>query len=346
KTVFVFPGQGSQWDGMARDLLTTSPVFAHHLTQAADTIAQFTDWNLIDVLTGQPHTPPLDRVDVVQPALFAINTALARLWQHHNVHPDTVIGHSQGEIAAAHIAGALTLHDAAKIITLRSQAIHTHLAGTGGMASIPLPPDHTQTLLTDYDDLHIAAHNSPTNTVIAGNPHQLQTLVDQLNTRNIRARTIPVDYASHTPHVHTLKTTLTDLLHDITPQPTNTAFYSTLRGEHIHDTTELDATYWYDNLANPVQLHPTLNLLHHDHHTTYIEISPHPVLTHALTDTLPHHTLITETLRRDHGTLNRFHHSLAHLHTHGHPTTWHHPHPTTKPHHLPTYPFQHHRYWL
>ncbi|WP_159053276.1 acyltransferase domain-containing protein, partial [Streptomyces regalis] len=133
KVVFVFPGQGSQWDGMATHLLTTSPVFADHLTQAAHAIQQHTGWNLLDVLTNTPDAPPADRVDVIQPALFAVMTSLAKLWQHHDIHPDAVIGHSQGEIAAAYTAGALTLDDAAKIVTLRSKTL-LELAGTGGMA--------------------------------------------------------------------------------------------------------------------------------------------------------------------------------------------------------------------
>ncbi|WP_406100396.1 SDR family NAD(P)-dependent oxidoreductase [Streptomyces sp. NBC_01013] len=349
KTVFVFPGQGSQWEGMARELLATSPVFTEHLTAAAEALQPHTGWNLLDILHGKPDTPPIDRVDVIQPALFAVMTALARLWQHHGIHPDAVIGHSQGEIAAAHIAGALTLNDAAKIVALRSHTL-LQLAGTGAMASLPLTHQQTTTLLTPHPDLHIAAHNGPTTTVIAGNPHTLNTLITTLNNQNIRARTIPVDYASHTPHVQPLQNTLHTLLHDITPQPTTTTFYSTLHARPIN-TTELNGDYWYDNLSNPVQLHPTVEKLLEDGHTVFVEVSPHPVLTTALqdtADTTDTPTLITGTLRRNEGTLTRFHLSLAHLHTHGIPIDWTPtlptaPGPATD---LPTYPFQHRSYWL
>ncbi|WP_187285059.1 type I polyketide synthase, partial [Streptomyces sp. OR43] len=145
KTVFVFPGQGSQWEGMARELLATSPVFTEHLTAAAEALQPHTGWNLLDILHGLPDTPPIDRVDVIQPALFAVMTSLAKLWQHHGIHPDAVIGHSQGEIAAAHIAGALTLNDAAHITALRSHTL-LQLAGTGAMASLPLTHQQTTTL--------------------------------------------------------------------------------------------------------------------------------------------------------------------------------------------------------
>ncbi|WSQ48083.1 SDR family NAD(P)-dependent oxidoreductase [Streptomyces sp. NBC_01220] len=350
KTVFVFPGQGSQWEGMARELLATSPVFTEHLTAAAEALQPHTGWNLLDVLQGLPDTPPIDRVDVIQPALFAVMTSLAKLWQHHGIHPDAVIGHSQGEIAAAHIAGALTLNDAAQIAALRSHTL-LQLAGTGAMASLPLTHQQTTTLLTQHPDLHIAAHNGPTTTVIAGNPHTLNTLITTLNNQNIRARTIPVDYASHTPHVQPLQNTLHTLLHHITPQPTTTAFYSTLHARPI-DTTELTGDYWYENLSNPVQLHPTVQRLLEDGHSVFVEVSPHPVLTTALqdtADTTDTHTLITGTLRRNEGTLNRFHLSLAHLHTHGIPVDWTPAVPEAgdgAPHDLPTYPFQHRSYWL
>ncbi|MCK9926355.1 type I polyketide synthase [Frankia sp. Mgl5] len=179
KTVFVFPGQGTQWPAMARELLTTNPVFTHHIHACADALHPHTTWNLLDVLHQTPNAPTLDRVDVVQPTLFAVMTSLARLWQHHGIHPHAVIGHSQGEITAAHIADALTLTDAAKIVTLRAQALR-HLAGTGTMISIPLPAHQINTALAEWRGrLDIAAANGPTATVIsagvAGQPEVAQT---------------------------------------------------------------------------------------------------------------------------------------------------------------------------
>ncbi|MFV2180043.1 acyltransferase domain-containing protein, partial [Actinomadura sp. LOL_011] len=151
KTVFVFPGQGSQWPGMATELLTTNPTFRDHIHACEQALAPHVDWTLTDVLTGTEDAAPLDRADIVQPALFAVMTGLAHLWQTLGIQPDAVIGHSQGEIAAAYTAGALTLHDATRLIALRSRALTT-LAGTGTMAAIHTTPQHLTTLLTDLPD--------------------------------------------------------------------------------------------------------------------------------------------------------------------------------------------------
>ncbi|MBL7518180.1 type I polyketide synthase, partial [Frankia sp. CNm7] len=143
RTVFVFPGQGSQWAGMAVQLLERSPVFAERLGACEDALAPYVDWSLRQVLRGGAD---LERVDVVQPALWAVMVSLAALWRSHGVEPDAVIGHSQGEIAAACVAGALSLDDGARVVALRSQAIRD-IAGNGGMASVPLPADEVRARL-------------------------------------------------------------------------------------------------------------------------------------------------------------------------------------------------------
>nr|ACB46486.1 polyketide synthase [Actinomadura kijaniata] len=328
KTVFVFPGQGSQWAGMGLELMESSPVFAEHLRACDEALRPHTGWSLLDVLGDETA---LERVDVVQPALFSIMVSLARLWQHHGVHPDAVIGHSQGEIAAAHIAGALSLNDAAKIVALRSQAIHT-LTANGAMAAIPLPADQIPT----SDTISIAAINSPTTTIVSGDTDAVASLV----AAHPGAKTIPVDYASHSPHVQPLHDHLLDILSDITPTTPDIPIHSTV--SDITTNTPFDARYWYDNLRNTVQFHPTLTTLLHTGHTRFIEISAHPVLTTAIQDNPD--AIAIGTLRRNHGTPTQLLHALATAHTHGITTNPLHP---TNPHTpLPTYAFQHQRYWL
>ena len=177
KTVFVFPGQGSQWQGMALELVDSSPVFAGRLVDCERALAPFTDWSLLEVLRGVEGAPEFDRVDVVQPALWAVMVSLAALWRSVGIEPDAVVGHSQGEIAAAVVAGALSLEDAAKIVALRSKAI-VKLAGTGGMVSVALPADEVRELVSQWDGaIDVAAHNGPVSTVVSGDPEALAELV-------------------------------------------------------------------------------------------------------------------------------------------------------------------------
>ncbi|MFD5899804.1 SDR family NAD(P)-dependent oxidoreductase, partial [Streptomyces sp. NPDC060366] len=347
KTVFVFPGQGAQWPLMTADLLTTEPVYAQSIDACAKALAPYIDWSLRDVLTD-PAGELLERVDVVQPALFAVMVSLARLWEHHGTSADAVIGHSQGEIAAAHIAGALTLEDAAKIVALRSKAL-TSLTGRGTMASVTLPHEQVTEQIATFESLSVAVINSPTHTVISGTTEDIHTYLDHCQTNNVQTRLLPVDYASHSPHVETLEEHLLTVLADITPQAAQIPFHSTTHpAQAPTDTTTLNNTYWYDNLRQPVHFHTTLTHLNTTGHTTYIETSPHPTLTTPINQTNEETTdtplTTTGTLRRHQHGPTQFRLAQATLHTHNTPTTW--PTPTTQPTTLPTYAFQHHHYWL
>ncbi|MEV5068372.1 beta-ketoacyl synthase N-terminal-like domain-containing protein, partial [Streptomyces sp. NPDC053794] len=337
KTVFVFPGQGSQWPAMGQYLLAHEPVFADHIRACTEAFAPHTDWDLTRLLTDADATL-LERVDVVQPVLFAVMTGLAELWKHHGITPDAVIGHSQGEIAAAYAAGALSLDDAARTVILRAQAI-TALAGTGTMASIPLPADQVTPLL--QGDVHIAAANGPATTVVSGSVDAIDALVAVCEAREIRARKIPVDYASHCIHVEAIHQQILSALDGIQPQTTNIAFYSTVTGQPI-DTSNLTAEYWYTNLRNQVRFHETVELLHQDGYRHFIESSPHPVLTIGLEQTFEDRPAsVRPTLRRDHG--HRLFQALAEAYTRGLPVDW----PVGGERvALPTYSFQRRRHWL
>ncbi|MEY9911166.1 acyl transferase domain-containing protein/thioesterase domain-containing protein/acyl carrier protein [Catenulispora sp. MAP12-49] len=344
KTVFVFPGQGSQWVGMGLDLLQSSPVFAARITECDQALRQYTDWSLLDVLRGAADAPPLERVDVLQPTLFAVMVALANLWQASGIHPDAVVGHSQGEIAAAHIAGALNLDDATRIVALRAQALRT-LSGHGAMASISLSADATRELIAPWSkDLSIAALNGPATTVISGNTETVEHVLEHCETTGIHARRIDVDYASHSPHVETIREQILQSLAPISPRNAEIPWYSTMNGTWMKGI-EADAAYWYDNLRQPVAFHPAIRTLMNTSHTHYIETSPHPILTASITDTDPD-AIAIETLRRDHGDTTQLTTALAHLHIHGTPLDWRTLLTPGQPTNLPTYPFQHQNYWL
>ncbi|HEX4908335.1 MAG TPA: type I polyketide synthase, partial [Actinomycetes bacterium] len=343
KTVFVFPGQGGQWPGMGRDLAAASPVFAARLAECAAALAPFTDWSLIEVITGAPGAPALDRVDIVQPALWAVMVSLAAVWEAAGITPDAVAGHSQGEIAAAAVAGILTLPDAARIIALRSQAL-TALAGHGGMLSLAEPADRAAARITPWGQhLSLAAVNGPAATVISGDPAALDELAAACTADGIRTRPVPVDYASHSPQVTQLRTRILTDLAPITPAPARIPMISAMTGQWITGP-ELGPAYWYDSLRATVNFHHAIQALTAAGHTTYIETSPHPVLAPAIADQPGTPLTVTGTLRRDDGGPARLLASLAAAWTAGLPVTW----PALLPGHridLPTYPFQHQRYW-
>ncbi len=349
RTVFVFPGQGSQWPGMAVGLLDSTPEFAEALRACAAEVERHVPWRVEDVLRGAPGAPSLDRIEVLQPALFTVNVALARLWQHHGIHPDAVIGHSQGEIAAAHVAGALTLPDAARVVVVRSQLFADELTGHGAVASIQMSADDLAPLLDTYRGrLWIAGVNSPTAVTVAGDDDALDSLIDTLLARDVRARVIPSTVASHSPRVEPLRQRILDALDFVRPRPATIPHYSTALPDTLLAGTELTADYWYDNCRNPVNFAPTIHTLLNQGHHTYLEISTHPVLTAAIEQTAEAHgadVLALGTLRRGDGGPERLNTALAEAWTNGLPVTWPAPaHPRRVD--LPTYPFQRKRYWV
>nr|AKA59090.1 type-I PKS [Streptomyces sp. WAC2288] len=353
KTVFVFPGQGSQWIGMAGELAESAPVFAAKLAECEEALAEFTDWRLTDVLRGAPCAPTFDRVDVVQPALFAVMVALAALWEHCGVRPHAVIGHSQGEIAAAHIAGALTLRDAARVVCLRSQAL-TPLAGEGGMVSLMLAAEPAAELIAPYGTrLAVAAVNGPASVVVSGDEDAVDELLRDCQARDIRARRVPVTYASHCAHVDRIHDDLLTALGPITPRRPDIPLLSTVTGTWADGDNLVDAAYWFRNLRQPVMLDPAIRALLASGHRTFIEISPHPVLTVPVQETLDSadttagRLFVGGSLRRDDGGARRFTTSLAEAHVCGVDLDWTAVFGDTRPHRveLPTYAFQRRTFW-
>nr|WP_084960248.1 type I polyketide synthase [Thermoactinospora rubra] len=348
KTVFVFPGQGSQWSGMAAALLEESPVFASRLAECERALAPFVDWSVTDVLRCAPGAPPADRVDVVQPVLWAVMVSLAALWRSYGVEPDVVIGHSQGEIAAACVAGALSLQDAARVVALRSRAISEELDRDGGMLAVGLPAADVGRYLERWQGrISIAADNGAGSVVLAGEGAALDELRLELVAGDVRAKRVPVDYASHSAYVDALRERLLEDLRPITPKPAEIAMMSTVTGEWI-DGGAMDAGYWFDNLRHMVRFGPVVRELATTGHAAFVEVSPHPVLTMSIQETLAEldgAAVVVGTLRRDQGGLDRFATSMAELHVRGGTAGWSAFFPDARPVELPTYPFQRKRYW-
>ncbi|WP_434043626.1 MULTISPECIES: type I polyketide synthase [Sorangium] len=348
KTVFVFPGQGSQWAQMAQPLLETSELFRERIEACAHALAPHVDWSLLAVLRGEEGAPSLERVDVVQPVLFAVMVSLAALWRSMGVEPDAVVGHSQGEIAAACVAGALSLADAAKVVALRSRAL-ARLAGRGAMAVVELPAAELAERMKRWGErLSIAALNSPRSTVISGDPDAVDALLRELDSAEIFARKVRVDYASHCSHVEAIRHQLLAELAGIEPLPSTLPLYSTVSGDKL-DGVALDASYWYRNLRQTVRFSDATQRLVSAGHRFFVEVSPHPVLTFAVQDVLDAEGVpaaVVGSLRRGEGDLRRFLVSLSELFTRGLALDWSRVLPSGRRVSLPTYAFQRERYWL
>ncbi|MEV7045354.1 type I polyketide synthase, partial [Amycolatopsis sp. NPDC051061] len=338
KTAFVFPGQGAQWAGMAVGLLD-EPVFAARMAECETALESHVDWKLTDVLGD---ADALSRVDVVQPASWAVMVSLAALWQSAGVKPGAVVGHSQGEIAAACVAGALSLEDGARVVALRSRLIAEQLAGKGGMASVALSLEDATARLDDR--ISVAAVNGPGSVVLSGEPEALDELIETCAADGIRARRIPVDYASHSAHVEAIEDALRTALAPITPREAGIPLHSSVLGERI-DTSTMDAGYWYRNLRRTVLFDTAVRGLAEAGFTTFVEVSAHPVLAAAVEETLDE-PVVVGSLRRGEGGLPRFLTSLAELWSHGAPVEWAGLFPGARLVDLPTYPFQRERYWL
>ncbi|QUF05214.1 SDR family NAD(P)-dependent oxidoreductase [Actinosynnema pretiosum subsp. pretiosum] len=344
RTAFVFPGQGAQWAGMGRELLDASPVFAERLRECAAALRPYTDWDLVEVITSGGA---LEDVDVVQPTSWAIMVSLAALWRSLGVHPDAVIGHSQGEIAAATVAGWLSLQDGAKIVALRSQLIDEHLTGLGGMMSVALPAEDID--LTGYQGrLWVAAHNGPTATVVAGDADALAELRDALE-GEARTRVIPVDYASHTGHVDAIRDQLARMLADVTPRPGEIPWLSTVTGEWITPGDD-DADYWFHNLRRTVHFADGITTLLDAGHRAFVEVSTHPVLTPAVQEAAEANpalrTVAVGTLRRADGGAERVVAGLAELLARGVAVDPAAVFPGARRVALPTFAFRHETFWL
>ncbi|HMH90157.1 MAG TPA: type I polyketide synthase, partial [Streptosporangiaceae bacterium] len=353
KAVFVFPGQGAQWERMAMELLDSSPVFAEEIAACSEALSRHVDWQLEDVLRGVPGAPSLERVDVVQPALFAVMAALARLWRSYGVQPTAVLGHSQGEIAAAYVAGGLSMDDAAKVVALRSRAVRERLAGCGGMVSIALAADQVEERIERWSGrVSIAAVNGPTAVVVSGESDELGEVLAACERDGVRARRVPVDYASHSVQVEAIEDELLKALVPLAPRSSQVPFYSTAEGRFL-DTAKLDAAYWYRNLREPVAFEPAVRALVKNGANCFIEVSSHPVLTMAVEETIQalqatDQVAIVGSLRRGEGGLERFAMSLAEAHVAGAGVDWAAFYAGSGAARvgLPTYAFQRERYWV
>jgi len=350
KLVFVFPGQGGQWFGMGRRLLEQEAVFREVVEGCDRAMRPYGDWSLLAELTATDATQSrLNEIDIIQPALFAIQVALAALWRSWGIEPQAVVGHSLGEVAAAYVAGALSLDDAVRVICHRSQLVKRTI-GQGAMAAVELSIEEARRVLVDSEDrVSIAVSNGPTSTVLSGDPAALAAILDQLQRRDIFCRMVKVDFASHSPQMEPLRADLLQALEGLQPRAESVPIYSTVTGQVSHGL-EFDPLYWARNMREPVLFSTAVQRLVEDGHDIFLEISPHPILLSAMQQGFHHfgqEVAVLPSLRREEDEHTVLLGSLGALYTLGYPVDWNLIYPTAgRCVRLPLYPWQRERCWL
>ncbi len=281
RPVFVFPGQGSQWQGMGLSLLDVEPAFTEALRECDAIVQRLAGWSVIAALRGDAQGPGLDRIDAIQPLIFSIQVAVAAQWRAWGIEPAAVIGHSMGEVAATHVSGALSLEDAATVLVRRS-ALMARLTGTGTMLAVAVGEERAAALAESAGaDVTLAVVNGPEATVLAGSRDALAPVAERLEAEGVRTQWIPVDVASHSPAVDGLRDELLEAIAGITPRVPTVPVYSTVLGRRL-EGAEVTPAYWFENLRAPVRFGNAVGLASSDGLDAFIEISTHPILLPAI----------------------------------------------------------------
>lgn len=318
RIVFVSPGQGSQWFGMGRQLLGWENAFSTTLASCDAVIRTHAGWSLLDALQGDDERW-LRQTAKLQPALWAMGVSLAALWRSWGIEPSAVLGHSQGEIASAQLAGALTLAEAGRLSCVRARLID-ELAGPGGVCWAECPPDEVPELLRELGArAEIAVEESATSVVLAGEPEEIDRIVAGCEARGISCLPVPVGYAAHSPSVDPVREPLRRALADLAPVETAVPFLSTVTGGALPGTG-LDADYWWRNLREPVRLATTVReVLTSADTAVFLQVSPHPLLSGALAR---EGAAPVESLRRDQDELGAMLGALGKLYAAGCNPDW------------------------
>ena len=346
--VFVFSGHGSQWHGMGRELIHTEPVFSQRIEKIDSLIQKQFGWSLKDELFADSTDSKLDTISKTQPMIFAIQIALAELWKSWGIKPDAVISHSMGEVASAYIAGILSLEDAVNVICLRSQLL-TKLQGKGTMLATELSAEQAKEALIGHEEyVSIAAINAPESTFLSGDPEKIKEIKSALESKNLYCQLVNIDIAPHSPQIDPLRPEMLEALKGLQPHTSLIPFYSTVTGE-LADNIVFNPDYWVDNLRKPVLFSKAVEKMMDDGFSTFMEVSPHPVLLGSLQQfqSAQKRLNLMASMRREESQLAILYRSLGTLYTKGYSVAWDNVFSNSNEHvSLPPISWDRQRYWI
>jgi len=345
--VFVFSGQGPQWWGMGRELLKEEPLFRKKIRECDKLFHKFGGWSLLKELSRDENSSRLQQTVFAQPAIFALQVALADLWRSWGVQPAAVVGHSVGEIAAAHVAGVLTLREAARVIFHRARCMNA--APGGRMLAAGLDAKRAGELAADFPgEVAVAADNSPNAVTFSGKAAPLEEIARTLEAQGIFNRFLQVKYAFHSHQMEPIKDELLRALGRVETSPAQLKIFSTVTGQPA-DGHDFTANYWWHNVRGPVRFGPAIAKLIDQGHNCFLELNAHPALTVAISETLAHRSATGKvffSLRRKEPERATLLANLSALHVAGSPVDWKSFYPDANAETaLPAYPWQRERHW-
>ena len=347
--VFVFSGMGQQWWGMGRQLLETEPVFRETIEHCDALLLPLSQWSLLAALTADEAHSRINETQIAQPAILSLQVALAALWRSWGIVPDAIVGHSVGEVAAAQVAGVLSLEQAIQVVYHRSR-LQAQTAGQGKMLAVGLSSEAVAPFLIGHEDhVSIGAINSPSGITLSGQAENLENIAHTLEQQHIFCRFLRVDVPYHSPLMAGLQPELIEALQVITPQPAKIPLYSTVTG-HLIEGSAIDAHYWAQNIRQPVRFAAAIQTLIEADYQCFLEIGAHPVLSTYLSEILnkavPETGRVLPSLRRKEPEQKTLLNSFGKLYTVGYPVDWQRFYPQGGCFvRLPPYPWQRARYW-
>ena len=286
RVAFIMSGQGPQWWGMGRELMRHEPVFRRTIEACDSAMRPWARFSLMEELGRAEDTSQMHRTEIAQPSIFAMHVALAELWKSWGVQPAAIAGHSVGEVAAACVAGVLTLDQAARIIVLRARLMEECARGVGTMLAVGLTEDEVKAVIVRHDrTVAVSALNGPRSVTLSGPRRSLEAMLAEFEPQGVFARLVNVDHPFHHPLMQPASEALGAALADLVPQAESVPFFSTVTGRQ-HEGRECDAAYWARGIRDPVQFAPAVHALAETGVDIWLELGPHPALSHPIRECL------------------------------------------------------------